>query len=66
MGDLPDSCTAQVAFKLPIFLPSEVELIAEPIAKLEDIDDKCVFGLYSAKNTKPHLAGVVKLVDEDK
>lgn len=66
MGDLPDSCVAQVSFKLPIFLPSEVELIAEPLAKLKDFDDKCTFGLYSAKNDKPHLSGIVKLFNEDK
>ncbi|TXD98139.1 acyl dehydratase [Psychrobacter frigidicola] len=64
MGVLPDACTIDVAFKLPIFLPSEVELIAEPVSKLEDADDKCVFGLYSAKNDKPHLIGAVRLVSE--
>ncbi|MGM8897899.1 MULTISPECIES: MaoC family dehydratase [unclassified Psychrobacter] len=65
MGELPDACTAEVSFKLPIFLPSEVELIAESLAKLESSDDSCNFGLYSAKNDKPHLAGVVKLISED-
>ncbi len=65
MGELPDACTAEVSFKLPIFLPSEVELIAESLAKLESSDDSCNFGLYSAKNDKPHLAGVVKLTAED-
>ncbi|WP_169391390.1 MULTISPECIES: MaoC family dehydratase [Psychrobacter] len=64
MGELPEACTAEVSFKLPIFLPSEVELIGEPIDKLEKVDDKCVFGLYSAKNDKPHLAGVIKLIDK--
>ncbi len=64
MNDLPDAFSAEVAFKLPIFLPSEVELIAEPVAKLESSDDHCNFGLYSAKNDKPHLAGVVKLLKE--
>ena len=29
MGDLPDAYTTDVSFKLPIFLPAEVELIAE-------------------------------------
>ena len=65
MGELPDACSAQVSFKLPIFLPAEVELIAEPIAKLKTAEDNCVFGLYSAKNDKPHLAGVVKLFSEN-
>lgn len=63
MGELPDGCTAEVAFKLPIFLPSEVELIAEPIAKLKSADDTCAFGLYSAKNDKPHLVGTIKRID---
>lgn len=62
MGELPEACTAQVSFKLPIFLPSEVELIAEPVSKLENAEDACVFGLYSAKNDKPHLSGVIKLL----
>lgn len=59
MGELPDVCRAEVAFKLPIFLPAEVELIAEPISKLDDDNEPCNFGLYSAKNDKPHLVGVV-------
>ena len=66
MADLPDAYRVEVAFKLPIFLPSEVELIAEPVAKLKDSDDHCNFGLFSAKNDKPHLAGVVKLSQDDK
>ncbi len=66
MADLPDAYRVEVAFKLPIFLPSEVELIAEPVAKLKDSDDHCNFGLFSAKNDKPHLAGVVKLLQDDK
>jgi len=65
MGELPDACTVEVSFKLPIFLPAEVELIAEPVAELENVEDSCNFGLYSAKNDKPHLAGVIKLLDED-
>ncbi len=64
MGELPPTCTIDVSFKLPIFLPAEVELIAEPLAKLEEAEDKCVFGLYSAKNDKPHLTGVVRLLAE--
>lgn len=66
IGDLPEACSVEVSFKLPIFLPSEVELIAEPINKLESNTDACVFGLYSAKNNKPHLAGAIKLVDDAK
>lgn len=63
MGELPDACSVEVSFKLPIFLPSEVELIAEPMDKLENTESTCVFGLYSAKNDKPHLAGSIKLLD---
>ena len=62
---LPDVCTVDVAFKLPIFLPAEVELIAEPTATLESADDSCEFGLYSAKNNKPHLIGHIKLLGDE-
>ena len=66
MGELPDAYTIDVSFKLPIFLPAEVELIAEPVAKLKNVDDTCEFGLYSSKNNKPHLAGVVTLKSDSK
>ena len=66
MGELPDACTVEVSFKLPIFLPSEVELIAEPLAQLKGKEDTCQFGLFSAKNDKPHLAGVITLQDAEK
>ncbi|MBH0005918.1 MaoC family dehydratase [Psychrobacter sp. SWN149] len=66
MGDLPDAYTVDVSFKLPIFLPAEVELIAEPVAQLTNADDTCEFGLYSSKNNKPHLAGVMKLETDSK
>ena len=65
MGELPDACTVNVSFKLPIFLPSEVELIAEPVSKLKSVEDSCHFGLYSAKNDRPHLIGVIKLLSND-
>ncbi|MDE0490968.1 MaoC/PaaZ C-terminal domain-containing protein [Psychrobacter sp. A3] len=61
MDELPDACTVDVSFKLPIFLPAEVELIAEPVSQLQNTDDSCEFGLFSAKNDKPHLAGLVTL-----
>ncbi len=64
MDELPDACTVNVSFKLPIFLPAEVELIAEPVAQLESSEDSCQFGLYSSKNDKPHLAGVIKLLND--
>ena len=65
VDELPDACTVNVSFKLPIFLPAEVELIAEPIAQLKSPTDTCEFGLFSAKNDKPHLAGVIKLQSEN-
>ena len=61
MDELPDTCTVEVSFKLPIFLPAEVELIADAVATLDNAEGICEFGLYSAKNDKPHLAGVVTL-----
>ena len=66
MDELPDAYTVDVSFKLPIFLPAEVELIAQPIAQLENVGDTCDFGLYSSKNSKPHLAGVVTLNSDSK
>ena len=66
MDELPDAYTVDVSFKLPIFLPAEVELIAQPIAQLESAGDTCDFGLYSSKNSKPHLAGVITLNSDSK
>ncbi|MGP4969551.1 MaoC family dehydratase [Psychrobacter aquimaris] len=66
MGELPDAYTIDVSFKLPIFLPAEVELIAQPVEQLKNVGDTCDFGLYSSKNSKPHLAGVVTLNSESK
>lgn len=66
MDELPEAFTVEVSFKLPIFLPAEVELIAEPVAQLEKAEDSCEFGLYSAKNDKPHLAGIVTLASDSK
>lgn len=53
LGDLPDKFTANVSFKLPIFLPSEVEMIAKYDSRDENID----FGVYAVKTDKPHLVG---------
>lgn len=57
--DLPEAYTVDVAFKLPILLPSEVELIGDNLANLEE-SGTVEFDLYSAKNDKPHLAGTIK------
>lgn len=56
--DLPEAYTVDVAFKLPILLPSEVELIGDNPRKLKD-QSSISFDLYSAKNDKPHLAGKI-------
>lgn len=60
--DLPEAFTAAVNFKLPIFLPSEVELIGENRTILQDKGESA-FNLYNAKDGKPHLAGTITLVD---
>ncbi len=66
--NLPDAFTAEVSFKLPIFLPAEVELIVNDVANDADDESKSnsdeilQIALYGAKNNKPHLAGVVKKV----
>lgn len=59
--ELPKAYRADVSFKLPIFLPTEVELIGDPIDKLHE-DQSLSFGLYNAKNDKLHLLGSIKSV----
>lgn len=59
-GELPKAFTADVSFKLPILLPSEVELIA----KYDNRDEVIDFGLYSAKNGRPHLVGKVHPINQ--
>lgn len=52
--NLPDAYEADVGFKLPIYLPSQVEfLTAEQGQNTE-------FLIRSAKNQKPHVTGTVK------
>ena len=63
IADLPEACRVEVAFKLPILLPAEVELLSEPTRVLEDEDSNCHFALYNAKNDKPHLSGYIYNVD---
>ncbi len=53
-GRLPASYTAEVAFKTPAFLPSEVELTATPAAGGWELQ------LRNAKSGKPHLAGTIR------
>lgn len=57
--DLPEAYSVNVDFKLPILLPSEVELIGDNPNKLKQ-SAVIGFDLYSAKNDKPHLAGTIK------
>lgn len=61
LKNLPDAYRVDVSFKLPILLPAEVELIA----KVDDTDmgNEQIFGLYNAKNDKPHLSGSVSVVE---
>lgn len=59
LGELPAAFKCQVAFKLPIFLPSEVEYIA----KFDNRDEHIEFGVYDATTPKPHLIGTLKLLE---
>ncbi|RKG37708.1 MaoC family dehydratase [Acinetobacter rongchengensis] len=52
--NLPDAYEADVAFKLPIFLPSTVEFLTAEETKATD------FLIRNQKSHKPHVAGVVK------
>lgn len=49
-GTLPDAYTVEVAFKLPVPLPSKVSFAS----------DRGKFSLHDSKNEKPHLGGTVK------
>lgn len=63
MHDLPEAYRVDVSFKLPILLPAEAELIAEPMKTAQGMAaEEARFGLYSAKNDKPHLSGKVLAV----
>lgn len=53
LGELPEAFQCDVSFKLPIFLPSEVEFIAKYDNRDEDIE----FGVYDATTPKPHVLG---------
>lgn len=54
MAPLPSAYEADVVFKLPIFLPSQVEFLT---AQTDTATD---FLLRNAKNHKPHLSGELK------
>lgn len=54
-GRLPDACTVDVQFKLPVLLPAKVAFNSEPKQ-----DGSLAFGLSDLKSGKPHLAGTVQ------
>lgn len=53
LDDLPTAFHCKVDFKLPVFLPSEVEFIA----KYDNADKNIDLFLYAVNTTKPHLMG---------
>ncbi len=53
---LPEAYEADVWFKLPMFLPSEVELLAAAT------NDETDFLIRNSKTHKPHLSGEVKAI----
>lgn len=53
LDDLPNAFSCNVDFKLPVFLPSEVEFIA----KYDNADKNIDFFLYAVNTKKPHLIG---------
>lgn len=54
-GRLPDACTVDVQFKLPVLLPAKVAFNSEP-----QTDGSFSFGMNDLKSGKPHLAGTVQ------
>lgn len=62
IADLPDAFKVDVSFKLPILLPAEVELVADPVSVLTEEETHCHFALYNAKNDKPHLSGEISAI----
>lgn len=53
-GRLPDACTVDVQFKLPVLLPAKVAFNSDIKG-----DGSLAFGLSDLKSGKPHLAGTV-------
>lgn len=58
LGELPEAFRCDVSFKLPVFLPSEVEFIA----KFDDRDEHIDFGVYDVNTPKPHVLGTLKVL----
>ncbi|WP_180005220.1 MULTISPECIES: MaoC/PaaZ C-terminal domain-containing protein [unclassified Acinetobacter] len=53
---LPDAYEADVWFKLPMYLPSQVEFLTAQTGKDTE------FAIRNSKNKKPHVAGSVKAI----
>lgn len=62
LGELPKAFSCDVDFKLPIFLPSEVEFIAQ----YDNADRHIQFGVYDVNSPKPHVIGSVTDFDTAK
>ncbi len=62
LGELPAKFRCDVSFKLPIFLPSEVEFIA----KYDNRDEHIDFGVYDVSSSKPHVIGLMTDLTNDK
>ncbi|MDO5651857.1 MAG: MaoC/PaaZ C-terminal domain-containing protein [Moraxella sp.] len=58
LPNLPDGFEMAVEFKLPIFLPSKVELVAAA-----ETDGVREFGVYALGGDKPHLLGSLTALD---
>lgn len=56
---LPERYRVDVDFKLPIFLPSTVQLLAVPT---DDLGNHR-FGLYAKDSDKPHLLGEITVIE---
>lgn len=56
-GRLPDACTVDVQFKLPVLLPAKVAFHSEPQA-----DGSFTFAMNDLRSGKPHLAGTVQKI----
>lgn len=61
MGELPSAFCCEVSFKLPVFLPSEVEFIA----KFDNRDEHIDFGVYDVNTPKPHVLGKLTTLNPD-
>jgi acyl dehydratase len=56
-GRIPDACTIDVQFKLPVLLPAKVAFHSIPQA-----DGSFAFGLNDLRSSKPHLAGTIQSI----